>query len=157
MRRVRASIERTVLAPHNLLRCVLHFDGQQCDDDRLAPLRPPDSSRARCFLRFREPAAAADFVAVCKAVGTGGCGDSANEETQGLFAVLLEGEREKLYCAAIATEKAGVRERRRRQQAAKRQRQTKKTSTTTEEHVKETNMEVASQGVFPPKRIVFDE
>ncbi len=165
MRRVRAAIEHDLLQPANLLRAVVHFDGLPCD--QLEPLSglPPTAitTHARCFLRFRDPAAAAHFSGLL--LQQQQLVESEGGQLKGsCYGALLEGERERVYCEAIVAAKAGVRERRRRAQAAKRQRhQTEKQAKPKEKSLPEVAAVPAATAATvetnhpKPKRIVFDE
>lgn len=138
MRRVRATIEHKLLQPHSLLHSVVHFDTQMSSCESLPRIALPgsdgstrrvtdtlsSSTTARVFVRFRGSLEAQAFADLCECSGTA----DSTELVESMMprAIVLEGSRERAYCAAIAAAKAGGAERRRRAQAAKRRRKSNK-------------------------------
>ncbi|VDM30193.1 unnamed protein product [Hydatigera taeniaeformis] len=167
MRRVRAAIEHSILQPHRLLRSVAHFDTKPCDN--LQPLEEigegtdhvsiPSTSQygaiVRVFVRFREATEARTFACLLSHCTIGNGGDSSG----GCFAwgSVLEGQRERAYCATIAAAKAGGAERRRRVQVAKRRRKVNQQHYRPSQPQKLTAPAVVDNGLPKPTRIVFDE
>lgn len=171
MRRVRAAIEHSILQPHRLLRAVAHFDTKPCNclqsleeiKEGADPVPIPSTSQpdtvVRVFVRFRGAAEARTFVRLLSDYTMGNSGDSGGGVSGGCFAwgSVLEGQRERAYCTAIAAAKAGGAERRRRAQVAKRRRKVDRQQCQPAQPQKPTVAAVVDNGLPKPTRIVFDE
>ncbi|KAL5966707.1 La-related protein 7 [Taenia solium] len=168
MRRVRAAIEHSILQPHRLLRAVAHFDTKPCDylqpleevREGTDPVSIPSTSQSdtavRVFVRFREAAEARTLVGLLSEYTMGNSGGGVSG---GCFAwgSVLEGQRERAYCATIAAAKAGGAERRRRAQVAKRRRKADRQQCQPAQPQKPTAAAAVNNGLPKPTRIVFDE
>ncbi|KAL5110667.1 Serine/arginine-rich splicing factor 12 [Taenia crassiceps] len=162
MRRVRAAIEHSILQPNRLLRAVAHFDTKPCDClqflEAMGSDPIPSTSKSdtvvRVFVRFCGAAEARTFVRLLSDYTMASGGDSG-----GCFAwgSVLEGRRERAYCATIAAAKAGGVERRRRAQVAKRRRKVGRRQCQPAQSQKPTVAAVVDNGLPKPTRIVFDE
>nr|CDS23420.1 lupus la ribonucleoprotein [Echinococcus granulosus] len=170
MRRVRAAIEHNILQPHRLLRAVAHFDTKPCDHPPpleemrggMDPVPIPSTSHCvttvRVFVRFRGVAEARTFARLLSDCTMGNGDDSGSGGGCFAWGSVLEGQREREYCVAIAVAKAGGAERRRRAQVAKRRRKADQQQQHQPAQLQKPIVAaVVDNGLPKPTQIVFDE